>query len=149
MGLVDSGAFSGHLHKNPFNFQHFHVRNVLLRVNGKAVPFENINLDFENNKYLLGYLSLYQGSDTLYSDNSFGISPDSYKNGHTLYAFDLEANTSCGGEMSLIKEGNVSVEIKLSQTTDRSVTLIAYLEYRDMIELDNSLTVLSESGMSV
>ena len=101
LGMVNSSAFNGNIKQNPFNFQHFNVRSIVLRVNGKAVPFEELELDFSSGKYLMGYLSLFQGTDTLYSNHSMGITTENYKNGHTIYAFDLETN-SVPGEMTLL-----------------------------------------------
>lgn len=147
LALVDSSAFSGHKQKNPFDLKHFHLRSIILRVGAKTRPFEEIEVNFENDNYLMGYLSLFQGTDTMYSDKSIGITPEHYKNGHTLYCFDLESNVSCG-ELSLLKEGNVSVEIKLSQTSTDSITLIAYLEYQDMLELDSDLKLASAINTS-
>jgi hypothetical protein len=44
IGLVDSEAMNGSLHKNPFNFKHFDVRSIELRKNGHQLPFEQIDV---------------------------------------------------------------------------------------------------------
>ena len=67
-----------------------------------------------------------------------GVTTEYYKNGHTIYAFDLETN-SVPGEMMLIKNGEVGAEIKLSQACTTAVTLFAYFEYQDMIEIDSEI----------
>ena len=141
LGVVKSAAFNGSLDLNPFNFIHASVRSIVLRINGRAVPFDDIDLNFDQDKFLHAYLLLYQGTDSLFTDKSCGITPEHYKNGHTIYAFDLDTNNT-GGEMSLIKEGTVSVEIKLSQAITESVTLVCYLEYQDLIEIDKDKKVL-------
>ena len=141
--MVNSSAFNGNIKQNPFNFQHFNVRSTVLRINGKAVPFEELELDFSSNKYLMGYLSLFQGTDTLYSNHSMGVTTENYKNGHTIYAFHLETN-SVPGEMTLIKNGEVGVEIKLSEACTTAVTLVAYFEYQDMIEIDSEMNPATE-----
>lgn len=141
LAFVKSAAFNGDLKLNPFNFIHSSIRSVVLRVNGRAIPFDSLDLNFDQNRFLQAYLLLYQGTDSLYTDKSCGITPKQYKNGHTLFCYDLETN-STAGEMSLIKEGTVSAEIKLSTATTDSVTLVAYLEYQDMIEIDSEYKVL-------
>ena len=100
-------------------------------------------MHFSSGKYLMGYLSLFQGTDTVYSNNSMGITTENYKNGHTIYAFDLETN-SVPGEMTLIKNGEVGVEIKLSEACTTAVTLVAYFEYQDMIEIDWEMNPATE-----
>ena len=143
LGMVNSSAFNGNIKQNPFNFQHFNVRSIVLRVNGKAVPFEELEMDFSSGKYLMGYLLLFQGTDTVYSNNSMGVTTENYKNSHTIYAFDLETN-SVPGEMTLIKNGEVGVEIKLSEACTTAVTLVAYFEYQDMIEIDSEMNPATE-----
>ena len=66
------------------------MQGIVLTVNGKAVPFDELEFDFSSGRYLMGYLSLFQGTDTLYSNHSMGLTTEYYKNGHTIYAFDLE-----------------------------------------------------------
>lgn len=145
IGFVDSRAFSGRRNFNPFNFENVNIRSVILRVRGKALPFEEIEVNFEQDNYLMGYLTLFQGTDTLFSNKTLGITPELYKQGHSIFVFDLESNVSCG-ELSLLKEGSVGIEIKLNDTTANSMTMIAYLEYQDMIELDSDLKVVSSSS---
>ena len=72
-----------------------------------------------------------------------GVTTENYKNGHTIYAFDLETN-SVPGEMTLIKNGEVGVEIKLSEACTNAVTLVAYFEYQDMIEIDSEMNPATE-----
>ena len=143
LGMVNSSAFNGNIKKNPFNFQHFNVLSIVLKVNGKAVPFEELELDFSSGRYLMGYLSLFQGTDTLYSNHSMGLTTEHYKNGHTIYVFDLETN-SVPGEMKLIKNGDVGVEIKLAEACTTAVTLVVYFEYQDMIEIDLEMLPATE-----
>ena len=92
--------------QNPFNFQHFNVQSMVLRVNGKAIPFKELEMDFSSGRLLIGYLSLFQGTNTLYSNHSMGLMTKNYKNVHTIYTFDLETN-SVPGEMTLLKSREV------------------------------------------
>ena len=43
IGLVETQAFSGSYHKNPYNFQNFNIRRINLMINSKsfpAIPYE-------------------------------------------------------------------------------------------------------------
>lgn len=141
LAVVKSRAFNGNLQLNPFNFIHSNIRSIVLRVNGRPIPFEDIDLDFANDRFLQAYLLLFQGTDSLYTDKSCGITPEDYKNGHTIFAFDLNPAADAG-EMTLIKDGTVGVEIKLSQDTTESTTLVVYKEYQDMIEINENKQLL-------
>ena len=66
VGLVANDAFNGEPTKNPFNFQHAHVKK--LSINGETIMPHPFEPDFANNLYLRSYLSLYQGLGKLGDD---------------------------------------------------------------------------------
>jgi hypothetical protein len=141
-GLVKNESFVGSYNSNPLNFQHFQVRQIIVRVNGQAVPFESIDVDFPNNSYMQGYLSLLHGLNDLHSANAFDISPhEDYINGHTLYAVDLTPDRN-PQNFNLIKEGNIGLEIKLGATHSHSISVIVYLEYDHLLQITKNKNVL-------
>ena len=146
IGLVDSLAFHGSYHHSPFNFNHFNVSNIVLRKNGVALPFAEINLNFEEECFLQGYTSLLDGTNRLFQDTSLDISPfTDYPNGYTLFAFDLTSDheSSCNA-YQLVKHGNVALEIKLAKPSDKGITILTYLEFDSLIQVDKDGLVTYE-----
>jgi hypothetical protein len=141
VGLVDSRGFTGSYHHNPFNFQHYNLKRIAVRVNGQKLPFEDIECDFANGLFYQGYMSLFHGTSRLFKDLSLGIEPVDYANGHTLYAFDLTPDTSDANNISLVKEGNISLEIQLENALPEAITIITYLEFDAIIEIDHAQNV--------
>lgn len=137
IGFVETEAFNGNIKKNPFNFQHFKTNKVVLRLNGMPVPFEELEMDFDNDCYYQGYLSLLQGTGKLHEDQGFSISPAQYKNGYSLFAFDLTSDMSTCGTFDLATEGKLSLDIKLHSASQKSVTIVAYMEYDAIYEIDS------------
>jgi hypothetical protein len=144
IGLVNSEALNGHLNKNPFNFQNFGVKSVVLRKNGIPVSTQEIELDYNNQDYQEGYLSLLMGNNYLHTDRSLFITPENYSNGNCFYAFDLTPDFSKGLNLNLVEEGKLSIEIKLEKPLLESITIVGYLVYDGMIEIDNSGSVSYE-----
>jgi len=140
LGFVESKAFNGSLHDNPFNFQHFKIRNIQLRVNGQTKPLEMIDMNFEEDQHLLGYLTMLQATGTLFRNTGLSFDPDIYKNGYTLFGFDLSATES--DTMGLINQGKISVDVQLAAVHNSAITMIAYLEYDSVIELDRFKNVV-------
>ena len=140
IGMVSSNAFNGDFDKNPFNFRHFGATSVILRKNGVPAPFEELTLDYPNGQYLQGYLSLILGTGRLYDNDSFGISPSSYKNGKCLYMFDL-SNTSTKDCMSLQQTGKLQLNIRLDENISEGVTVICYLQYDSVLHINHELGV--------
>ena len=128
---MDSSAFNGHLGKKTFKFEHVKIRSVTLRRDGDAVPFESIEMELnaDNNMcFQQGYLSLLQGTGRLYQDQGFHVTPEEYINGNTLFSFDLSSDNSGCGQFDLLEEGRLGIEVKLSSSTTRPITMIVYME---------------------
>lgn len=148
IGLVDSATFNGSIETNPFNFQHFSLSSIKLRVNGEPIPYEEISCDYTNNIYTDAYFSLYQTTRAEWdSPLNMGISYDQYKAGYCLYGFDLGATNdeSC---LDLIKTGKISLNIKLAAATTAAVTIVCYLEFSKLIEIskDGKVTTFGHTG---
>jgi len=146
IGLVDSLAFHGSYHHSPFNFNHFNVSSVVLRKNGVALPFGEISVNFEDQCFLQGYTSLLDGTNRLFQDTSLDLSPfTDYPNGYTLYAFDLTADheSSCNA-YQLVKHGNVGLELRLSKPSEKGITILTYLEFDSLIQVDKDGLVTYE-----
>lgn len=137
-GLLDSQAFNGSLSKNPFNFQNFDVSTVVLRKNGTPMPYEEIDLDYTNDCSSRGYLSLIQGTGKLYDDQGFAITPEQYNHGYALYGFDLTSDWGACGNFDLVEEGKLSLEVKLKNASTKSITMVVYLEFDNVYEIDKT-----------
>lgn len=140
VGLVSSRAFTGIKSANPFNFHHFNIQNLVLRVNNKAMPFENIEMDFENDNVGQGYFVLLHGTNRLYRNKDADLTLADFKNGNTIFAFDLTPDMS-NSHFNLLKEGTVSLEIRLGQPCTESITIVVYSEYDNVISIDKDRNV--------
>ena len=142
IGMTESLSASGKFDKNPFNYQHFYPKSVKLRVNQLENPYLNsLNLDFENNIFYNGYMTLFDTLDK--HDMGISITPFDYKNGYTLYGFNLMPITSCGGDYkTLLKSGLVNHDIEFHQKSiqanaNQEIDLICLLVYDSKIEIDS------------
>ena len=145
MGLVQTDAFNGHLHQNPFNFKHFNVKTIILRKNGETIPFQNIETDYVNKCALRGYLLLMEGTSNLFKNRSVDIRPMvDFPQGYALYAFDLTPDHSDHNSFDLIQQGNISLEIKLDKPSETAVCIVAYLEYDAVLEIDSHYNIIYE-----
>lgn len=142
VGFVESEAFNSKLTKNPLNFQHFNVSTIILRRNGMPQPFEEIELDYEHSCYSQGYLSLFQGVGNLFTNDGFAITKQQYSHGYALYGFNVSSDAGSCGTLDLITEGKLSLEVKLSSASSKSITMLCYLEYDSIIEIDRLGNVL-------
>ena len=145
VGLVRSEGFNGSHHYNPLDFASHHLRSIQLRRNGIALPFEEIEVDFEGNNVVQGYVSLFQGTNRLFRDNGISVGLLDYtRSGNSLYVFDLSQDGQ-DGNLSLLQEGTISLNIKLDEALQYSVTIVVYIEKEGLVEIDRDRNVTFES----
>ncbi|GBN20891.1 Uncharacterized protein F54H12.2, partial [Araneus ventricosus] len=84
IGCVDNDAFHGSLSKNPFNFKHFNLNFIGLYVDGQSVPYNPLEPNFDQDKYIRAYQSLFLGTEKSGQDRGIFISRKEYPKGYTL-----------------------------------------------------------------
>ena len=58
-----------------------------------------------------------------------------------MYAYNLTADQSHGSVFNLVREGNLSNEIKLKEPSTESITIVCYLKYGSIIEIDSDRNI--------
>ena len=143
IGLVDNGAFNGNRALNPFNFQHFNLSEIGLYLDGQqqhaVMP---IQPDFANEQYIRAYNTVFAGTGKLGADEGLYIDRADYANGYALYAFDLTADLGEDDHFSLVREGSVRLALKFRQALATTVTVIAYAEFENVVEVDRNRNVV-------
>jgi hypothetical protein len=145
VGLVKSAGFNGSYHHSPFNFAPFDLMSIQLRRNGVALPYEALEMNYDNGHILPGYISLFQGMGRLFDDHTINISSYDYvHSGFTLYVFDVTQDGAGDCNLSLLQEGKLSLHIKLRQALPESATVVIYMEKEGLIEIDKDRNVSYE-----
>ena len=137
LGVVETNAINGALDKNPFNFHHFNISSVKLTVSGREIPYGELKLDFANKNVLDGYMSIFRGCKLWQSNTSNDISQKNYRHGHTFFVFNLAGDDSGDSVFQLQRSGDVALEIKLSEATEVSTTIVVLFEYDAFFEVDH------------
>lgn len=139
-GMVDNSSFTGDLKRNPFNFGNYYINNIALRLDGETLPYENFSMNFEARHTGQAYYSLLDSIGKLTTFDDLIFNQDDFSNGYCIFGFNLKA--SHGDCYDLVKNGTISLEIKLSRATTESVTLIAYFQFDNLIEITENKTVI-------
>jgi len=59
-----------------------------------------------------------------------------------MYAFDLTADLSEDDHFSLVRQGSVRQALKFSRALEATVTVMAYAEFENVIEIDRNRNVV-------
>jgi len=148
IGLVSNRAFNGHTESNPFNFQHFNLSEIALYLDGQQQhAIRPIQPDYEHGQYIRAYDSLFVGTGKLSRDEGLFITREDYANGYALYAFDLSADLGEDDHFSLVRQGNVRLAMKFAAALNTTVSVIAYAEFENVIEVDRDRNVVFDFGV--
>ena len=143
--MVDQDARAGNYKKNPFNFQHYNLSSIQLRVAGKMVPLEAIQANFGANKYKHLYFNLFSQMDNLFDDRGNGITYEDFKQGFAIFAFDLTADLEDGEHMELTKRGTVDLVLRFKTGTPNAISLIHMAEFENIISISGSSQEVSRT----
>ena len=144
VGCVSNAAFNGSFSKNPFNFQHFNVNYVALHVNGEQIPHTPLKPDYNQGRKdcVRSYHTLFSGMDKMYMNEGNDITLSDYPDGYALYAFDLTPDLACGGHFSLVKHGNLRLDMHFAQPLDETINIIIYAEFNNILEIDQARNII-------
>ena len=141
LAFVESNSYTGTINKNPFNFKNFGLSELSLSIDGEQIPYQPLEFDFDKNKYILGYYTLVNNIDSNVISNGNDITLDDYKNGYTLFSFDLSPD-SCSSEHNLEKIGNLRLEVSFKNELTTNIKLIQYFEYNSILEVNKFRKVI-------
>ena len=137
IGFVESSSFNGSYAENPFKFNHFGACYLSVCVNGIPTPIKPLNLDFEKNMYLQAYYMLFTSLGLNSKNHGLLIDRESFKNGSTLFAYDLTAMDKADPNLWISKKsGSVKIECHFKKALSKAVNLIVYFECDEMVEID-------------
>src|SRR6185436_3207575 len=142
VGFISNQAFNGSYGSNPFNFRHYNLSQLKLYVDGQQGYLAPIEPNYEANKYMMAYLSLFAGTGKLFKDEGLDITPEGYPNGYCLYAFDLTPDLGEQDHVSLVTEGNLRLEAKFRTQLPHTVNVIVYAEFENILEIDRNKHVI-------
>ena len=148
VGLVNNQAFNGDLGSNPFNFKHYNLSEIALYLDGQQqFALKRIQPDYVNGLYIRAYKSLFTGTGKQFRDEILYISREDYANGYALYAFDLTADLGEDDHFNLVRQGNVCLALKFARALEETISMVAYAEFENVIEVDRDRNVIFDFGV--
>jgi len=136
-------AFNGSTTRNPFNFQNFRLKEISLYSDGQQQHgIKPLTIDFEHSLYVRGFNTLFSGTGKVFRDEGNALDRKNFSGGYALYAFDLMSDLGEDDHFSLAKQGSVRLVLKFAQALVDPVTVIAYAEFQNVIEIDRNRNVI-------
>ncbi len=144
VGFVNATNFNGSYPTSPFNLLHMNSSELALKIDGHNAVYSKISTNFNTHEYTQAYITLLSTTGHLWSgEDAGGLTLDQYKNGNTLFAWDL-TNTHSGQTWDPISEVTLSLEVKLRQATTHSVVLLVFMSFHAVLEMNQDRSFVAK-----
>ena len=133
LALVKETAASGAKGENPFNYKNYGVREVSLKYDDQK--FE-VKTDFTAGNCAKAYRNLFRETGLLAVGQECGLTLEQFKNGYTLFAFDLtpDRTPECP-RINLVKQGKLTVSLRFHAPTNHAISAVICAFYDNNIQL--------------
>ena len=143
MAMVNNDASKGVYGKNPFNFKHFNVKHVDLRIDGESKPVLPLTPDFKGKKCIREYMSLLESMNILGKDASLPFTYDKFLNGYTFFAWNLTPDYLVKMQ-DPSRRSNIRLDLKFSEATATSLNILLYAVFDSTVMIDGSGNVVTD-----
>ena len=142
VGFVDNRAYNGDRERNPFNFQHFSLTEIGIYLDGQLHGLKPLKLDYAAGRYVAAYAGLFGGTNKINRDEGNDITRFDFANGYALYAYDLSPDLGENDHVNLTRQGTVRLNLKFGAALANTVTVVAYGEFENLIEIDRNRNIV-------
>ena len=132
--FIASDALTGRMSKNPYVFNHFKLTYLNVSISGRPSPAGALSYDFENGKYIRGYMDLYSGKVGSGS-NSQRITLEEFTNGYSIFRVVLNPQNE-SEHFPSVREGSVRLECRFAEQLKESVIMLAHITQPSSYEID-------------
>ena len=129
IGVLEEGAHSGDITKNPFHFQDFGISEACLIVNGRREPPELYRLNKDTGDKADLYNSFLENVGVGTDDRECGITYDDYYGGSFLLVWDRTQDKCNRFHRHEQDSGSIDVYLKTKTALAKTVTVVIYATY--------------------
>ena len=147
-GLTGHANFSGSHTTANFEFNHHNVKSTALYVNGslfsQPIDCEYTDDANEKSRHVRAYYSLFHELSD--ASDLVDIDYDEFKNSCCLYSVDITQDrcSDLTRHLNPVKSGNISLNFEFTSPLSTPLTVVTYLEYYGLIQLDKSRQVYTD-----
>jgi len=136
VGCLEHDAFNGNIKKSPFNFQHFNLNKIGLYRDGELVPGQILHPNFSNGHFMRSYVNTMEAMNYFNTDDSNGLTMEHFKQGYTLYVFDLTPDANCEAPYrNISKSGSLRLELNFSTPLKQALNVMLFGIFDSKLEI--------------
>ena len=141
VGIMEEGAHSGDITKNPFHFQDFDISEACLVVNGRREPPELYRVNKDSGDKADLYNSFLENVGVGIDDRECGITYDDFYGGSFLLVWDRTQDKCNRFHRHEQDSGSIDIYLKTRTALSKTVTVVIYATYSADILFDGSTVI--------
>lgn len=134
IGFVNTASFHGAKKNNPFYFQHFDINQLSVEAEGISFPTKPYQLVPNKGSALEPYdglLEVLQKKNSNWGELPFDR--EAWMKGYAFFGVDLTPGSTGRGQMSLVKQGNLSIRVQFGTALTATVMCVVYMVFDNII----------------
>ena len=136
--FLPSDSLNGKFQKNPYEFKHYKLSHLNVSLSGRPTPEGPLSFDFDNGKYMKGYMNLYKGKGP--PSNSQRITLKEYAGGFSIFRVLLNTQNE-SDQYPSNRSGSLRLEARFAEPLPENVVMLAHISFPAMYEIDFSRSV--------
>lgn len=136
--FVSTAALNGRFDLNMFRFEHLDISSINLRVNGRSVPADPLQPDFDKKLVSREISHAFQNMGIRRTGVVSFINRKRFLDGYTIFPFDLTPDKCCGEHLHETYEGTLEVEARCSGMNN-ATTGFAYMVWDMEVSIDRTM----------
>jgi hypothetical protein len=141
VAMVDSDAYRGTYHKNPYNFKHNDLSWISVKLDDEDVPFQAVKTKFTDEAplYMQSYMNLLDAKSS--SKDGWIVDRRSFRYGYSLFVYELLPRDDID-HLPLIRKGNLKVQATFGANLGENITVICYGKFPAVMKIDSSRDII-------
>jgi hypothetical protein len=146
--FVNRAAYIGDVKLSPFYFDHANVRSISIEAGGNVWPAVPYEFNFQENKFIRGYVDMYQHLGLIGQSHSINLSMPKYQQGWTFYTFNLTSTLKDTSAFELIRNSTTVIKVLLNAPVeDPGYELIVFAEFDQIISVSSDRVLATDGSV--
>lgn len=135
VGLVRQDRVTGRYSLNPFKFDNFDLKSVVVTVGGKSIPAVQLTMNYGNRDYARAYINTLAALNLDTANKGIELEPELWANAYNLYAFKLVPGAIQGSIESTRLRSTVNLSFEFRTATTAPIEVFVYSETGRNLEI--------------
>ncbi len=136
--FLDSKSFNGDVSSNPFNFSHFGLNSLNLKINGKPFHPRPLQPNYDDDDFKREYRLFMDNAGIHHGNMTNNISEADFASHMNFYPFDFTPDRCNSVHHHTTKTGHIDIDLGFGKALATSIYMILYSSHPQTIFMDHN-----------